>query len=389
MDNEPNAQMQVDLSTKLMSAIQAFKMDPSTEWVIESAPGFVAIKHKMGCAICDASASHCMAAKRSYEIRLTEKDVCHAVTEASPELVRYQDNYYRLLEDYNVLKESVKSAEAQAEERRAKTTQLYDRLDSCRVTIQNLSDQVQSLEKELQEAKDNSAELSHNEDLILENKRLKKELEYYNGYRLSNIPASNGEDDEEDPTGLPTIPEDIPQYIPVIPPNRCAHTTSKTIWNDSKVIREAGIPAIGGYSPPPKQKRIIADPPASITGVLPKPLGKARAEQWDQPAFRGASEWILEQDVHDAEMRRLYTEAKALQPHERSLDHTVVMFRIDKYTRSLPGLPRNLVAHHDNPDWMTEVIQSFNSSSSGFPETLAWKVYMLTLTMPTYGTGSI
>src|ERR1700710_2700823 len=104
MDNKPNAQMQVDSSTTPMSAIQAFKMDPSTEWVIESAPGFIAIKHKMGCPICDASASHCMAAKRSYEICLAEKDISHAVTEAWPELVRYQDDYYHLLEDYNALK---------------------------------------------------------------------------------------------------------------------------------------------------------------------------------------------------------------------------------------------------------------------------------------------
>ncbi|KIJ29819.1 hypothetical protein M422DRAFT_268690 [Sphaerobolus stellatus SS14] len=114
------------------------------------------------------------------------------------------------------------------------------------------------------------------------------------------------------------------------------------------------------YHPPAKQKWIIADPLASITGYYPNP--------W--PAFRGTSEWILEQDVHDAEMRRLYTEAKVLQPHERSPDHTVVMFHIDKYARSLPGLPRSLVARHDNPDWMTEVIQSFNSNPSGVPRNL-------------------
>src|ERR1700709_523172 len=101
MDNKPNAHMQVDPSTTTMSAIQAFKMDPSTEWVIESAPGFVAIKHKMGCP-----ASHCMATKRSYEICITEKDISQAVAEAWPKLVRSQDNYYCLLEDYNVLKES-------------------------------------------------------------------------------------------------------------------------------------------------------------------------------------------------------------------------------------------------------------------------------------------
>ncbi|KIJ31154.1 hypothetical protein M422DRAFT_267230 [Sphaerobolus stellatus SS14] len=110
MDNKPNVPMQVDPSTNPMSALQAFKMDPSTKWVIESAPGFVAIKHKMGCSICDASASHCMAVKES-----------------------------------------------------------------------NLGNQVQSLEKELQEAKDNSVELSPSEDLILKNKHLKQELEYYIG----------------------------------------------------------------------------------------------------------------------------------------------------------------------------------------------------------------
>ncbi|KIJ28132.1 hypothetical protein M422DRAFT_270631 [Sphaerobolus stellatus SS14] len=345
MDNEPNAHMQVDPSTNPMSPIQAFKLDPSNE-VIESIPGLVAIKHKLGCSICDALASHCMAAKRSYEICLAEKDVSHAVAEAWPELVRYQDDYYCLLEDHNVLKESLKSAEALAEE----------------LTIQNLTDQVQSLEKELQEAKDNSVELSRNKDFILENKYLKRELDYYvgraryalhgkdaawaekNGYRLSDIPASNGEDNDEDPTGLPTIPEDIPQYIPVIPPNSRARITSKKSRNDSQVIREAG--------------------------VLPKPLGKSRAERWDQPAFRGTSEWILEQDVHDAKMRRFYAEAKALPPHQQTPDHTAVMLRIDEYAWWLPGLPRNLVARHDDPDWMTDVIQSFNSNPSGVPRNL-------------------
>ncbi|KIJ53770.1 hypothetical protein M422DRAFT_242021 [Sphaerobolus stellatus SS14] len=98
--------MQVDPSTQPLSALQAFKMDPSTEWVIESVPGFIAIKHKMGCSICDASAS--------------TKDVSHAVAEAWPELVRYQDDYYCLLEDYNTLKLTAHSAEKKAEERRAK-----------------------------------------------------------------------------------------------------------------------------------------------------------------------------------------------------------------------------------------------------------------------------
>ncbi|KIJ49041.1 hypothetical protein M422DRAFT_246824 [Sphaerobolus stellatus SS14] len=372
MDNKQNAQMQVDPSTKPMSALEAFKMDPSNEWVIESVPGFVAIKHKMGCTICDASASHCMATKRSYEIRLSEKDISHAVAEAWPELVRYQDDYYRLLEDHNVLKDSLTAAESLAEE----------------LTIQNLTDQVHSLEKELQEAKDNSAKSSHNEDLILENKRLKRELDYYvgrarytlhgkntalaekNGYQLSDIPASDGEDNDEDPTGLPTIPEDIPQYIPVAPHSSRTRIASKKSQNDTQVVREAGIPAIGGYRPPPKQRRIVADPPASITGVLPKPLGKSRAERWDQPAFRGTSEWILEQDVHDSEMRRLYAEAKALPPHQRTPDHTAVMFHLDEYARSLPGLPRNLVIHHDDPDWMADVIQSFNSNPSGVPRNL-------------------
>ncbi|KIJ42844.1 hypothetical protein M422DRAFT_253943 [Sphaerobolus stellatus SS14] len=334
--------------------------------------------------------------KRSYKIRLDEKDISHAVTEAWPELVRYQDNYYCLLEDYNVLKESIRSAKAKAEECRAKMTQLYDKLDSRRVTIQNLGDQVQSLEKQLQETKDNSAELSSNKDLILENKHLilenkhlilenkhlKQELEYYvgrvryalygkdlawadhNGYHITDIPALDEEDNDEDQAGLPTIPEDIPQNIPLIPPTKHARPVSKTIQNNTKVIRDAGIPAIGGFHLPPKQKRIITDPPTSITGILPKPLGKARAEQWDQPALRGTSEWIMEHDIHDSEMCRLYIEGKALQPHEQSPDHTAAMFRIDEYARLLPGIPRNLVPRHNNPDWMTEVIQTFNMNPS-------------------------
>ncbi|KIJ37757.1 hypothetical protein M422DRAFT_259581 [Sphaerobolus stellatus SS14] len=332
--------MQVDLSTSPVSAIQAFHSDSSTERVIESTPGFIAIKHKMGCPICDTSASHCMAAKRAYEICLAEKDISKAVADTWPELGRYQDDYYCVLEDYNVLKESIQSAKKKAEE----------------ATIKNLVNQIQSLEKQLQETMDNFAELPSC-----------KELEYYqgkvqytlygkdahwatqNGYRLSDIPVSDSEDDNEDLTGLPTLPEEIPQDIPSCPPTRLARSMSKTTKNTSKVVHEAGIPAIRGICASAKQKRIIADPPASITGVLPKPLGKVRAKQWDQPTLQGASDWVMESD---------------------SPDHTAVIFCINEYARSLLGLPKNLVARHDDPNWMMNVIQTFNVNPSGIPQNL-------------------
>ncbi|KIJ40853.1 hypothetical protein M422DRAFT_256011, partial [Sphaerobolus stellatus SS14] len=324
MDNEHNAHMQVDPSTYLVSAIQAFKVDPSTEWVIESAPGFVAIKHKMGCPICNALASHCMATKRSYKIRLDEKEVSRTVAEAWPELVRYQDDYYCLLEDHNILKETAHSTEKKAEDHRVKIHELYEKLDTHRATIKNLDDQVHSLEAELQAIKGNSDELPNHEDLILENKHLQQELDYY------------------------------------------ASLTRTTL----RFVPEAGIPAIGGSRLPHTHKRIIADPPTSITGVLPKPLGKSQAECWDQPALRGMSDWVMESDIHDPEMRKLYIEGRALQPHLQSSDHTAVIFRIDEYAKSLPGLPQNLVVHHDDPDWMINVIQAFNANPSGIPQNL-------------------
>ncbi|KIJ28605.1 hypothetical protein M422DRAFT_270110 [Sphaerobolus stellatus SS14] len=197
-----------------------------------------------------------MAAKQAYKICLAEKDISKAVADAWPELGRYQENYYCLLEDYNILKESVCSADKKAEEHRAKLTELYEKLDSL----------------------------------------------------------------------------------------------SKTNWNNSKVVHEAGIPTIGGSHILTIQKRIIADPPASLTGLLPKPLGKS--------------------DVHDSEMHRLYVKGRALQPHEQSSDHTAVIFCIDEYARSMPSLPKNLMARHDDPNWMTDVIQSFNMNPSGIPQIL-------------------
>ncbi|KIJ30153.1 hypothetical protein M422DRAFT_268399 [Sphaerobolus stellatus SS14] len=356
MDDEQNTQMQVDSSTSPMSAIQAFKTDPSTEWVIEYAPGFIAIKHKMGCSICNASTLHCMTAKQAYEIRLAEKDISEAIADTWPELTRYQDNYYCLLEDYNVLKESTQAAEEKAEE----------------PTIKNLDDQVHSLEKKLHETKDNSDELFNCEELILENKHLQREIDYYigraryslygkdshwaikHGYCISDIPASDGEDDDGDLVDLPIQPEEIPQDVPLCPPPRLAHPAIGPTWNDSKVIREAGIPAIGGSHLPIKQKSIIADPPTSIT----------------ESTLRGASDWVMESDVHDTEMCKLYVKSKALQPHERSLDHTAAIFRIDEYAKSLLGLPKILVVNHNDPDWMTDVIQSFNTNPSRIPRNL-------------------
>ncbi|KIJ44995.1 hypothetical protein M422DRAFT_251641 [Sphaerobolus stellatus SS14] len=220
MDNEHNAPMQVDPSTHPVSAIQAFKLDPSTEWVIESAPGFIAIKHKMGCPICDALASHCMATKRSYEIRLDEKEVTDAVAEAWPKLV-------------------------------------------------------------------------------------------------SDIPASDGEDDDEDLHGLPTLPEEIPQDPPSRPPTRIVRPMSKPRRKDTKIVPEAGLPAIGSSRFPNTHKRIIADPPTSITGVLPKPLGKTHAEHWDQPALRGASDWVMKSDIHDSPECGNHVVKNLLQPGEQ------------------------------------------------------------------------
>ncbi|KIJ28428.1 hypothetical protein M422DRAFT_270288 [Sphaerobolus stellatus SS14] len=163
---------------------------------------------------------------------------------------------------------------------------------------------------------------------------------------------------------------DIALVISPRPMERTRMKTKLSHRNDVKVVPRAGIPAIGSSRFHSTHKRIIADPPASITGVLPKPLGKTRAEHWDQPALRGATKWVMESDVHDSEMRHLYVEGKPLQPHLRSLDHTAVIFRIDEYARSLPGLPQNLVVHHDNPDWMINVIQTFNANPSGIPRNL-------------------
>ncbi|KIJ28093.1 hypothetical protein M422DRAFT_270671 [Sphaerobolus stellatus SS14] len=236
--------------------------------------------------------------------------------------------------------------------------------------------------------KSNSDELLKNKELILKNKRLHQELEYYieraryalyskdadwvtrNGYCISDISASDGKDDEEDLGGLPTIPEEIPQYVPSRPPVKLGCPGGKSSRNSSKVVDEAGIPAIGGSRLPPTPKQIIADPPASITRVLPRPLGKSRAERWDQSALRGVSDWVMESDVHDSEMCRLYIEGRALQPHEQSSDHTAVIFRIDEYAKSSPGLPRGLLVRPDDPDWMINVIQTFNANPSGIPRNL-------------------
>ncbi|KIJ44667.1 hypothetical protein M422DRAFT_251962 [Sphaerobolus stellatus SS14] len=68
------------------------------------------------------------------------------------------------------------------------------------------------------------------------------------------------------------MPEEIPQDAPSCPPAKLARPMGKSHRNESKVIHGAGIPAIGGSCLPPAPKRIIADPPTSITGVLPRPL---------------------------------------------------------------------------------------------------------------------
>ncbi|KIJ40502.1 hypothetical protein M422DRAFT_256463 [Sphaerobolus stellatus SS14] len=305
----------VPVTEPFCTELNTFKLDPSTEWVIKSTPGFVAIKHKMGCSICDALASHCMAAKRSYKIFLAEEDVSQTVAEAWPELVRYQDDYYCLLEDYNALKETTQSA---TEECRAKINKLYEKLNTCRATIKNLDDQVQSLETQLQEIKGNSDKLPKKARYAL----YRKEANWatHNGYCISDIPVSDSKDDDEDLGGLPTIAEGIPQDVPSCPPTKLAHPVGKSNWNDSKVVHEAGIPAIGGSCLPLTQKGSLL--------ILPPPSLEYYPGHW--PTLRGVSDWVMESDVHDSEMHRLYIEGRALQPHEQSSDHTAVIFHIDK-----------------------------------------------------------
>ncbi|KIJ33102.1 hypothetical protein M422DRAFT_264974 [Sphaerobolus stellatus SS14] len=67
--------MQVDSSIKPLSAIQAFNMDPSTKWVIKSTPGFIAIKHKMGCPICNTSMSHFTIKDLEDQVHTLEKQL--------------------------------------------------------------------------------------------------------------------------------------------------------------------------------------------------------------------------------------------------------------------------------------------------------------------------
>ncbi|KIJ26723.1 hypothetical protein M422DRAFT_272184 [Sphaerobolus stellatus SS14] len=199
-----------------------------------------------------------MATKQAYELCLTV------------ELGQYQDDYYHLLEDYNALKDSFRSVEKKADDHRAKLTELYKKLNSHQPTIKNLGNQVQSLEKQLQETKDNSAELSNCEELEYYQGRVQYTLygkdahwAVKNGYCLGDIPASDSEDDDEDLMGVPTIPEEIP------------HKHTK---NTGKGVPKTGIPAIEGIRTSTKQNRVTTDPPTSITGVLPKPL----VGKWDQ-----------------------------------------------------------------------------------------------------------
>ncbi|KIJ46732.1 hypothetical protein M422DRAFT_249900 [Sphaerobolus stellatus SS14] len=301
------------------------------------------------------------------------QDINHTVTEAWPELVRYQDDYYRLLEEYNALKDTVQSAEKKAEDRRAKINELYEKLGTHQATIKSLGNQVQSLEEQLQGIKGNSDELPNHEELLLANKHLQQELDYYvgraryalygkdanwvtrNGYRISDIPVSDGEDDDEDLAGLPTVPEEIPQVTPAHPSAKLAHPVGKLTRTTLRSFMKQASLLLETLASSLHQKE-------SLLILLP-PLLEYYPSHW--PALRGASNWVMESDVHDSEMHRLYVEGKALQPHERSPDHTAVIFRIDEYTRSLPGLLRNLVVHHDDPNWMINVIQTFNVDPSG------------------------
>ncbi|KIJ43570.1 hypothetical protein M422DRAFT_253152 [Sphaerobolus stellatus SS14] len=117
-------------------------------------------------------------------------------------------------------------------------------------------------------------------------------------------------------------------------------------------------------------KRVYADPPTSITGVLPKPLGKFRAEQWDQSALRGASEWILDHSVQDTEMRCLYREGKLLQSHECTPDHNATIFHINNHVRSLPDLTTSLLVCDNDPNWMADIVCNFDKNPSGVPQHL-------------------
>ncbi|KIJ43569.1 hypothetical protein M422DRAFT_253151 [Sphaerobolus stellatus SS14] len=135
--------MQVDPSTTPISAIQASKDNPTNLWVIESTPGFITIKHKMGFPICNVEAA----------------------TTAWPELARFQGNYYCLLETHEEVQEELHSVKKKAEEHRAK----------------NLEDQVHSLEQQLQELKESPEPSIIHEDIVLKNKHLKEELDYYIG----------------------------------------------------------------------------------------------------------------------------------------------------------------------------------------------------------------
>ncbi|KIJ35036.1 hypothetical protein M422DRAFT_262778 [Sphaerobolus stellatus SS14] len=219
-----------------MSAIQAFKTNPSTKWVVKSAPGCITIRHKMGCSIC----LRC----------LNKKDISSAVADAQPELARYQDNYYHLLEDQDALKETLKLAEKKAEE----------------FTIKNLEVQDHSLEQQLQEQNHTVEDNSANEGLILKISTSKRSFTIMLGEHdtLSTGRTRTGQSamdiesvispcqmektNNQEMDNLPIEPEETPQDVPIHSPQKPVCPTGLKNKNNSKVIPEAGIPAIGGLS---------------------------------------------------------------------------------------------------------------------------------------------
>ena len=67
----------------------------------------------------------------------------------------------------------------------------------------------------------------------------------------------------------------------------------------------------------------VASLPASITEVLPRPLGKTAA----RPAIR-AQQWFNKCDINDLRLDALYQEARAISGQERNLAKCVAFTRI-------------------------------------------------------------
>ena len=314
MDTSEPSSSKRDVSQILRAGYQ------SKTWDILGMPHFVTTTHREGCGTCEAYALHVVEASRAPMVEIPLVDVETAFRNAWPNIVRhiedgasseaekrlewYNDRHEDLTDDLRKAEEkfsSEKDRRRKADEKLAQANEKIKELEAKLVSLQTEVHVLQKQDKRTPIDRGDAFECSDSESEATSGKKRKRQnfppAMQYGGF----------------------FPDDAGSSLPLDDP----------MPETPAFVVEASS-ALAPSQPPPLTSRMApqwgkGDPPMSITGKLPRPLGKTRA---------GLSKWQHTCEVNSPEFQDALLVARAKKGSERTPEEHTILSRALKQEKA-------------------------------------------------------